>query len=108
MLNALTVDVEEHFQVHNFETVIDRRDWEKQESRVAPSTRRILRLLEETGAKATFFVLGWVAERHPEIVREIVAGGHELATHGYAHELIYRQTPQEFAEDIRKSLDAIE
>ncbi len=80
--NALTVDVEEHFQVHNFEQIFARKDWDKQESRVAGSTRRVISILAETGTKATFFVLGWVADRQPELVREIVAAGHELATHG--------------------------
>lgn len=107
MLNALTVDVEEHFQVHNFEQIFHRKDWDKQESRVAPNTRRVLSILRETGTKATFFVLGWVADRQPEIIREIVAEGHELATHGYDHQLIYRQTPKEFEDDIARSLDAI-
>ena len=107
MLNALTVDVEEHFQVHNFEKLFDRRQWDRQESRVAPNTRRVMQLLRDHGVKATFFVLGWVAERHPDLVREIVAGGHELATHGYDHQLIYRQTPKEFEQDLRRSLDVI-
>lgn len=107
MRNALTVDVEEHFQVHNFEKIFDRKDWDKQESRVAANTRRVLSILKEKDTKATFFVLGWVADRHPDVVREIVEQGHELATHGYDHQLIYRQTPKEFEQDIARSLDAI-
>lgn len=107
MLNALTIDVEEHFQVHNFEEIFPRRGWDRQPSRVAPNTRRVLAILRETGTKATFFVLGWVAERQPELVREIVAEGHELATHGYDHQLIYRQTPAEFAADVARSLAAL-
>ncbi|NLX97041.1 MAG: DUF3473 domain-containing protein [Rhodopirellula sp.] len=105
--NALTIDVEEHFQVHAFETVVDRSDWDRYPSRVVANTRRILRLLAEWEVHATFFVLGWVADRHPDLVKEIAAGGHEIATHGYWHELIYRQTTEEFAADLRQSLEAI-
>ena len=107
MINALSIDVEEHFQVHAFESLIDRPRWEELPSRVEHNTHRILRLLEQHGTRATFFVLGWVADRHPNLVREIAAGGHEVAAHGYAHELVYRQTPAEFAGDLQKSLDAI-
>ncbi len=107
MLNALTIDVEEHFQVHAFETVVDRSAWDHYSSRVVANTRRILRLLAEYKVHATFFVLGWVADRYPELVKEIAMGGHEVATHGYWHELIYRQTPAEFAADLRQSLEAI-
>jgi polysaccharide deacetylase family protein (PEP-CTERM system associated) len=108
MLNALTIDVEEHFQVHAFETMIDRADWDSYPSRVGDNTRRILRLLAKHDVRATFFVLGWVADRHPDLVREIAAGGHEIGTHGYWHELIYRQTPAEFAADLNLSLQTIE
>ena len=108
MLNALTIDVEEHFQVHAFEQVIRRADWDGYPSRVVANTRRVLRLLADRGVRATFFVLGWVAERHPELVREIAAAGHEIGTHGYWHELIYRQTADEFAADLRRSIQAIE
>jgi polysaccharide deacetylase family protein (PEP-CTERM system associated) len=106
--NALSIDVEEHFQVHNFEGVVRRAEWDRYPSRVVENTRRILRLLAEREVRATFFVLGWVADRQPHLVREIRDGGHEIATHGYWHELIYRQTPKEFAADIGQSLDAIE
>ena len=108
MLNALTIDVEEHFQVLNFEGVVRRADWDRYPSRVVDNTRRILRLLAAHNVHATFFVLGWVADRQPALVREILDAGHEVGTHGYWHELIYRQTPQEFAADVRSSLDAIE
>lgn len=107
-LNALTVDVEEHFQVHNFEKVVDRRGWDSYPSRVVANTRRILKVLEDHKTNATFFILGWVAERHPDLVREIARAGHEIGTHGYAHELIYRQQPREFAADLARSLDAIQ
>lgn len=107
MLNALTIDVEEHFQVHAFETVIDRADWDRYPSRVVANTRRILRLLAEYNVRATFFVLGWVADRHPDLVEEIAAAGHEVGTHGYWHELIYRQTAAQFAADLSLSLHVI-
>lgn len=107
MLNALTIDVEEHFQVHAFEGVIRRSDWDRHPSRVVANTRRILGLLEEFGVRATFFVLGWVADRHPELVAEIAAGGHEVASHGHWHELVYRQTAAEFAEDLEQALGAL-
>lgn len=105
--NALTIDVEEHFQVHAFETVIDRSAWDRHPSRVVANTRRILRLLAEYDTRATFFVLGWVADRYPDLVQEIAANNHEIATHGYWHELVYRQTPAEFAADLNQSLSAI-
>jgi len=108
MLNALTFDVEEHFQVHNLETVVRRADWDRQPSRVVGSTRRVLRVLAEHDVRATFFVLGWVADRHPRLLDEIADGGHEIATHGYGHELIYRQSAQAFGGDLKRSLDAIE
>ncbi|HXW00029.1 MAG TPA: XrtA system polysaccharide deacetylase [Anaerolineae bacterium] len=107
ILNALTIDVEEHFQVHAFETVVDRSAWDRYPSRVVANTQRILRLLAEYDVQATFFVLGWVADRYPDLVKEIAMRGHEVATHGYWHELIYRQTPAEFAADLRQSLEAI-
>ena len=106
-LNALTIDVEEHFQVHAFETVVARADWDRYPSRVVANTQRILSLLADCQVRATFFILGWVADRYPDLVREIAIGGHEIATHGYWHELIYRQTPAEFAADVAQSLDAI-
>lgn len=108
ILNALSIDVEEHFQVHAFETVVDRSTWDDYPSRVVANTRRILRLLADYDVHATFFVLGWIADRYPDLVKEIATSGHEIATHGYRHELVYRQTPDEFAADLCQSLDAIE
>jgi len=107
ILNALTIDVEEHFQVHAFETVVDRSGWDGYPSRVVANTQRILRLLAEYEVQATFFVLGWVADRYPDLVKEIASSGHEIATHGYWHELVYRQTPHEFAADLCQSIEAI-
>ena len=106
--NGLSIDVEEHFQVHAFEKVIDRSQWDRYPSRVVTNTRRILRLLADYGVRATFFVLGWVADRQPDLVKEIADEGHEVGTHGYWHQLIYRQTPVQFAADLDRSLEAID
>jgi polysaccharide deacetylase family protein (PEP-CTERM system associated) len=107
VLNALTIDVEEHFQAHAFAAAVPRSTWDAQESRVVASTRRVLDVLAAEGAHATFFVLGWVADRHPGLVRDIVAAGHEVGSHGYAHELVYRQTREDFADDLARASDAI-
>lgn len=106
-LNALSIDVEEHFHVHAFAKWIRSADWDTYESRVVNNTQRILRLLHWHDVQATFFVLGWVAHRHPELVQEIADGGHEIASHGYMHQLVYEQSATEFAEDIERSLEAI-
>jgi len=102
--NALTIDVEEYFQAHAYAKVIDPADWERIPGRVIANVRRLLALLAAHSTRATFFVLGWVAERHPELVREIVAAGHEVGSHGYAHRLLHRQSPDEFAADLARSL----
>ena len=108
MTNALTVDVEEWFQVSNFEGVVSREEWDSLPSRVVDSTRRLLDLFDRFDAKATFFVLGWVAERRAELVREIRERGHDLASHGYGHELVYQIGRERFREDLRKSVRAIQ
>jgi polysaccharide deacetylase family protein (PEP-CTERM system associated) len=107
MLNALTFDVEDYFHVHAFAGVIPREEWDGIPTRVVMNTRTILRVLKERGTRATFFVLGWVAHRHPEIVREIADGGHELATHGFAHESVYELSPDAFRSDVQRSINAI-
>lgn len=107
-LNALSVDLEEYFQVSNFEHLIDRSDWGGLPSRVGPSTARLLDAFEATGNRATFFVLGWIAERHPSLVREIAERGHEIACHGYEHELVYAIGPERFRADLRRARSAIE
>jgi polysaccharide deacetylase family protein (PEP-CTERM system associated) len=107
-LNALTFDVEDYFHVTGFERMIDRSQWGNFESRVVASTRTILDTLAYSGVRATFFVLGWVAERHPGLVREIRTAGHEIGSHGYWHRLIYTQTPEEFRADIRRSRDVLQ
>ena len=107
MLNALTIDVEEWFCVSNFETVIARSEWDRLESRVEASTETILDLLDKHGVKATFFVLGWLAEHHPELIREIAQRGHEIGAHGYEHRLVYRLSPGEFEEDLRRCVTVL-
>jgi polysaccharide deacetylase family protein (PEP-CTERM system associated) len=108
LLNALTVDVEDYFQVTAFARSIAPSQWETLESRVVVNTERLLSLFDETETKATFFVLGWVAERFPELVKRIQRGGHELASHGYGHGLVYDCTPESFARDVRRARAAIE
>ena len=108
LVNAFTVDVEDYFQVSAFEEQIPRDQWDRWESRVEANTHRILELLDRHEVKGTFFVLGWVAERHPRLVREIHACGHEIASHGYWHRLIYQQTPEEFRVDLRRSRDVLQ
>lgn len=108
IVNAMSVDVEEHFQVGAFESVIDRADWETLGSRAAENTRRCLDLFEAEGVSATFFTLGWVAERHPDLIAEIVKRGHEVASHGYAHDRVHGFTPESFREDLRKSRAILE
>jgi polysaccharide deacetylase family protein (PEP-CTERM system associated) len=101
--NALTIDVEDYFQVSAFAPHIDRADWDSCECRVERNVARILAMLEEHGVKATFFTLGWIAERYPGVVRDIVSGGHELASHGYGHQRASDLTPDAFSEDIRSA-----
>jgi polysaccharide deacetylase family protein (PEP-CTERM system associated) len=102
------VDLEEYFQVSNLASVVDRADWAVLPSRVADSTRRLLDLFESTSSRATFFVLGWVAERNAKLVREIADRGHEVACHGYAHDLVYDLGPKRFREDLRRARAAVE
>jgi polysaccharide deacetylase family protein (PEP-CTERM system associated) len=107
-LHALSVDLEEHFQVANFDDLIERTRWDEEPSRVSDSAHRLLDAFEEHGRHATFFVLGWVAERRPALVREIAARGHEIACHGYGHELVYEIGPERFREDLKRARAAIE
>ena len=106
--NALTVDVEDYFQVEAFAGVIDRGDWDAFPRRVVRNTDRLLDILAEAGVSGTFFTLGWVAERHPELVRRIVAEGHELASHGSDHYRVDQQSPEEFRNDVRRSKALLE
>jgi polysaccharide deacetylase family protein (PEP-CTERM system associated) len=106
--NVMTVDVEDYFQVSAFEHLVTRDRWPDYESRVVANTERMLDLFAETGIEATFFVLGWVAERHPSLVARIARAGHYIASHSYWHRLVYDLTPQEFREDLRRARDILE
>lgn len=108
MQNAMTVDVEDYFQVSAFEPYISRSDWDSQPTRVERNMERILNLFSEHGVKATFFTLGWIAERFPEVIRAIVSEGHELASHGYSHVRATEQTREEFAADVSKTKAILE
>lgn len=108
MLNAFSVDVEDYFQVGAFEKSIPRDTWDRLEPRVERNTRRLLDLCARHEVQGTFFVLGWVAERCPQLVRDIRAAGHELATHGQDHRRVTTLTPREFREDVRRSKRTIE
>jgi polysaccharide deacetylase family protein (PEP-CTERM system associated) len=108
IVNALTIDVEDYFHVAGFEHIIPCSDWGRMPSRVVASTHKILAALDQTATRATFFVLGWVADRHPELIQAIHAAGHEIGCHGYWHRLVYRQTPDEFREDLCRARDALQ
>jgi polysaccharide deacetylase family protein (PEP-CTERM system associated) len=107
MLNALSVDVEDWFQVGAFEKVIAKSDWERLERRVEANADAVLALFAEADVKATFFTLGWVAERHPALVRRIVAAGHEIASHGWDHDRVFTMAPEAFRADLRRAHAAI-
>lgn len=108
MKNAISIDLEDWFCVHNLAGVIKLQDWDNCELRVRESTERLLSLFEQHQTRATFFVLGWVAERLPDLIRKVEAQGHEIGVHGYNHLLLTEITPQEFEEDLAKALEAIE
>jgi polysaccharide deacetylase family protein (PEP-CTERM system associated) len=107
VLNALSIDVEEYFQVTGFEDTVRRADWGGYESRLSIGLGRLLEIFERHGVKATFFFLGWVAERHPDALRRVAALGHEIGVHGYDHRLVYHQTPQAFQRDVSNALERI-
>lgn len=106
--NAMTVDVEDYFQVQALAGVVDRRDWAALPSRVERNTNRILDLFAEHGVKATFFTLGWIAERHPRLLRRIVDEGHEPASHGWAHFRADEHSPETFRADVRRTKTILE
>lgn len=108
VVNAMSIDVEDYFHVSVFDGVIPRHRWEQFESRVCANTDRLLGIFDDAGVRGTFFVLGWVAERYPELVRRIFRMGHEVASHGYAHRLVYDQTPAAFREDVRRAKRLLE
>ncbi len=106
VVNALTIDVEDYFHVSVFDGLVPRSEWASMESRVVANTERLLDIIGNS--KGTFFVLGWVAERHPALVKRIAEAGHEIASHGYAHRLVYDQTPQAFRADVRRAKALLE
>jgi len=108
MKNAISIDLEDWFCVHNLAAAIKLRDWDKCELRVRESTERLLTLFDQHQTRATFFVLGWVAERVPDLIRKVESHGHEIAVHGYNHLLLTEITPQEFEADLVKALETIE
>jgi polysaccharide deacetylase family protein (PEP-CTERM system associated) len=108
IVNAFTVDVEDYFQVAALASAIDRASWAQRESRVERNTGVLLDLLAARGIHGTFFVLGWIAERHPALIRRIAAAGHEIACHGFSHQLIYEQTPEEFRDETTRSKRTLE
>jgi polysaccharide deacetylase family protein (PEP-CTERM system associated) len=108
VLNALTVDVEDWFQVSGFEGTIERCTWDELPSRVVRNTEILLELFAQTHTRGTFYILGWVARRYPHLVRAIHAAGHEIGSHSYEHRLIYTQTPEQFRFDLRRSIDVLQ
>ena len=108
VVNAMSVDVEDYFHVSVFDGIVPRSQWAQMESRVCSNTSRLLDLFDEFNVRSTFFVLGWVGERHPHLVKAIASRGHEIASHGYAHRLIYDQTPTTFRDDVRRAKQLLE
>lgn len=108
LINAFTVDVEDYFQVESFSGVIDRNSWNARPCRVETNTRRILDVLDSKNVKGTFFILGWIAKRYPELVREVARRGHEIASHGMSHKLIYKQSHDEFRSETLDSKKLLE
>ena len=108
IINAMTIDVEDYFQVSAFESYIKKSQWDKLPHRVEKNTNRILDVLDENNVNATFFTLGWVAERYPQLITRIINEGHELACHGYEHTRVTEQLPEQFRVDIVKSKKLLE
>ena len=108
ILNAFTVDVEDYYQVHAFADRVDPARWDDYESRVVANTHKVLRILDDHHVRATFFILGWVADRFPQLVRDIRTSGHEIGCHSYWHKRIYTMTPDQFRDDLRLARKTIE
>src|SRR4051812_41858687 len=106
--NALTVDVEDYFHVAALAENIHRDTWDSRESRVVVNTRKLVAIFEKFDVRGTFFILGWVAERYPHLVRDIAAGGHEIACHGFSHRLVYEQSPEEFRDETLRAKNLLE
>ena len=107
LLNAMTIDVEDYFHVSAFAHVVSPTEWPSFESRVCRNTERLLGILDDANVRATFFVLGWVAERYPQLVSRIERAGHELASHSFDHALVYDKTPEAFRADLQRARAAI-
>lgn len=107
MMNILTFDIEEWFHILDVPASPPMEEWDKIQSLAEPHTERLLAVLAEYDVKATFFILAWVAEKHPRLVEAIISHGHEVASHGYAHKLIYRQSQEEFADDVGHSIEVL-
>ncbi|QJB70637.1 DUF3473 domain-containing protein [Parasphingorhabdus halotolerans] len=108
LLNAMSVDIEDWFQVGAFETVIDRADWDSLDHRVERNTDAVLELFDRAGVKSTFFTLAWVAERYPKLMLRIAGAGHEVASHGYDHGRVFTMTPDQFRADLERSRKILE
>ena len=108
MKNVLSFDVEDYFQVSGMETIVSRDDWDKYPSRIEQNTQKVLEILSYCNVKATFFILGWVAERHRQLIKQIADLGHEIACHGYHHKLVYDMTIEEFISDIKQTINLLE
>jgi polysaccharide deacetylase family protein (PEP-CTERM system associated) len=108
IVNAFTIDVEDWFQVSAFSEVIARQDWDALECRVERNVDRLLQVLDQHEVKATFFTLGWIADRYPQMVRRIVREGHELASHGYGHARVHELDPRAFRDDVKRAKDVLE
>jgi len=107
-IHAMTIDVEDYFHVAALSGVVKPSQWDQQPSRVVENTQKILNLFNNKNIRGTFFILGWVAERYPDLVKEIAAGGHEIASHGYSHQLIYSQSQAVFREETHRSKEILE
>jgi len=107
-INAFTIDVEDYFHVAAFSNVINQNNWDAMKSHVVKNTHRMMQILANANVTATFFILGWVAERNRALVKEIYQSGHEIACHGYSHKLIYRQSQKEFSEETKTAKNILE
>src|SRR5690606_37276952 len=108
VINAMSIDVEDYFHLSVFDGLVPRSERDRMESRVEANTMRLLDIFEEFGVRSTFFVLGWVGRRFPKLVRTLAQRGHEVASHGYAHRLVYDQTPAAFRHDVRRAKNVLE
>ena len=106
--NALSVDVEDYFQVSAFEPYISRDEWSGYESRILVNTNRILKLFDTAGVKATFFFLGWIAQQYPSLLRQVADLGHEIASHGFYHIQVGNQDEREFTQDVDRTKKILE